>query len=243
MQKTKWLLATIMVSLSLLLSVTLLKSAMPTKSQSSKEILKAVADRLIVSRNGQMQIFSSVMRSIPFLTPLQNGTIFKSKDPSVQVADNPVFNSLAKNLRENFLRGTMEGTDADISSKAIPIKNLSLRLLEDNSTSEALPTTVIVSEGDAPPPVDGQVLVIEELDTSSIDEAKLSVPEQRKIFKSRIIGRFWTGGSTIVDPDSICTIGLIHRRLDNGKNSRHSHRRRQRLSSQSAARIRHTTTN
>lgn len=189
MQKTKWLLATVVVSLSLLLTATLLKSLIPTQSHSSREVLPTLANRLVISRDAHINFFSSVINSIPSLASLQNGTIFTSKELDVQVAGDPVYIPLAKIdqiFKEKSLRGTIGGSTADVLSKAIPILNLSIRLLEDNSTNEAsseaslLP--VVISEIDAPPPVDNQILIIEEVDASRIDDtgspAELIVPEK-----------------------------------------------------------------
>ena len=189
MQKTKWLLATVVVSLSLLLTVTLLKSLIPAQSLSSREVLSTVANRLVISRDAHINFFSAVINSIPSLASLQNGTIFTSKELDVQVAGDPVYIPLAKIdqiFKEKSLRGTIGGSTADVLSKAIPILNLSIRLLEDNSTSEASSeaslSSVAISVIDVSPPVDNQVLIIEEVDASRIDDtglpAKLSIPEQ-----------------------------------------------------------------
>ena len=189
MQKTKWLLATVVVSLSLLLTATLLKSLIPTQSLSSREVLPTLANRLVISRDAHMNFFSAVINSIPSLASLQNGTIFTAKKLDVQVAGDPVYIPLAKIdqiFKEKSLRGTIGGSTADILSKAIPILNLSIRLLEDNSTSEASSEAslapVVISEIDVSPPVDNQDLVIEDVDASRIVDtglpAKLSIPEQ-----------------------------------------------------------------
>ena len=187
MQKTRWLLATVVVSLSLLLTATLLKSLIPTQSQSSRGVLPTLANRLVISRDAHMNFFSAVINSIPSLASLQNGTIFTSKELDVQVAGDPVYIPLPKIdqiSKEKSLRGTIGGSTADVLSKAIPILNLSIRLLEDNSTSEASSeaslSPVVIPEINAP--VDNQVLIIEEVDTSRVDDtgspAKLSIPEQ-----------------------------------------------------------------
>lgn len=177
MQKTfkkgaKWLLATLVMSLTLLVTVTFVKTLNPSKTLSSGEILRTFANRLMISRDAQMQMYFTVMKSIPSLTSLQNATIFALKETTVQSTDIPVVKSAAqaaKVSKDKSLRGA--GKD---SIKAIPTLNLSVRLLEDNSTSEALPSPVIIAESDATPRVDGQVLIVEEVDKSRIDALESS---------------------------------------------------------------------
>ena len=190
MQKTfkkgaKWLLATFVISLTLLVTVTFVKTLNPSKSLSSREVLRTVADRLMISSDAQMQIYSTVVKSIPSLTSLQYRSIFTLREQTVQVTDIPVIKSLAKVAKlstEKSLRGVMVVSAGKDSIKAIPTLILSRKLLEDNSASEALPLPVVIAESDAPPRVDGQVLIVEEFDTSKIDalgsSTNLGISEQ-----------------------------------------------------------------
>ena len=182
MQKAKWLLATIAVSLSLLMTVTLFKSLIRTKSQSSREILQAVANRHIVPNDTRMQLSSTAMKSIPSLTFPKNRAITTAPQIAADQG-NILFANVVHISKERSLRGATGGYAGKDASKAIPILNLSIRLLQDNSTNEELPSPIIVSETDARPLVEGQVLVIEEVDTSRIDGAdpsKLSKLEQQQ---------------------------------------------------------------
>jgi hypothetical protein len=190
MQKTfkkgaKWLLATLVMSLTLLVTVTFVKTLNPSKTQSSRKTLRTVGDRLMISSDAQMQIYSTVMKSIPSLTSLQYGTIFTLKEHTVQVTDIPVIKPLAqvaKVSKEKSLRGAMVVTAGKDSINAIPTLILSRKLLEDNGASETLPSPVIIAESDAPPRVDGQVVIVEEVDTSKIDalgsSTNLGISEQ-----------------------------------------------------------------